>query len=183
MDITDTLAPNSEQLDAVDLVGSPRTFTIESVSKGNAEQPVNIHLAEFPRPWRPGKNMRRVLAGVWGKETAAWVGRRVTLFCDPRVKFGGEEVGGVRISHMSGIDKPTKVPVIVTRGKGGTYLVEPLTADAPTSPPVTDDTEARIEALKAEWATAKPERQAAIQAEVEALRAGEPSVAEQEPAQ
>ena len=28
MDITDTLAPNSDQLDAVDLLGGPRTFTI-----------------------------------------------------------------------------------------------------------------------------------------------------------
>ena len=54
MDISDTLAPNSDQLDAVDLIGGPRTFTITKVSKGNAEQPVNVHLAEFPRVWRPG---------------------------------------------------------------------------------------------------------------------------------
>jgi hypothetical protein len=40
MDISDTLAPNSDQLDAVDLIGGPRTFTITDVTKGNAEQPV-----------------------------------------------------------------------------------------------------------------------------------------------
>jgi hypothetical protein len=61
-DISDTLAPTSDQLDAVDLLGGPRTFTVAKVTKGNPEQPVQIHLAEFPRVWRPGKSMRRVLA-------------------------------------------------------------------------------------------------------------------------
>ena len=94
MDISDTLAPNSDQLDAVDLLSGPRTFTIEKVSKGDAEQPVNIHLAEFPRPWRPGKSMRRVLVAAWGPDASAYVGRRVTLYCDPEVRFGGAAVGG-----------------------------------------------------------------------------------------
>src|SRR4051794_36812330 len=87
MDISDTLAPNSDQLDAVDLLSGPRTFTIKSVSKGDPEQPVNIHLAEFPRPWRPGKSMRRVLVASWGPDAATYVGRRVTLYCDNDVVF------------------------------------------------------------------------------------------------
>jgi len=133
MDITDTLAPKSDQLDAVDLSHSgPRTFTITDVSKGAPDQPVNVHLAEFPRVWRPGKSMRRVLASCWGTDASAYVGRRVTLFCDPTVKFGGEAVGGIRVSHMSHIDKPTKVPLIVTRGKSAMYTVRPLTESAPT---------------------------------------------------
>ena len=48
MDITETLAPKSDQLDAVDLLGGPRTFTITGVKAGNEEQPVQISLAEFP---------------------------------------------------------------------------------------------------------------------------------------
>lgn len=126
MDISDTLAPDSQQLDAIELVAGPRTFTIESVSRGNAEQPVNVHLVGFPRPWRPGKSMRRVLAACWGANGAVWTGRRVTLYCDTRVKFGGEEVGGTRISHLSHIDKAMKVPLIVTRGKSQVYTVQPL---------------------------------------------------------
>ena len=130
MDISDTLAPNSDQLDAVDLLGGPMTFTIADVSKGNAEQPVNIKLAEFPRPWRPGKSMRRVLVACWGPDASTYVGRRVTLFCDTTVKFGGQEVGGTRVSHLSHLDKPKKVPLLVTRGKSATYVVQPL-PDAP----------------------------------------------------
>src|SRR5690554_5338464 len=127
MDITDTLAPKSDQLDAVDLsVSGPRTFTIKGVSKGNPDQPVEIALEEFPRVWRPGKSMRRVLAACWGVDASAYVGRRVTLFCDPTVKFGGEAIGGTRISHMSHIDGAQKVPLIITRGKSAMFTVQPL---------------------------------------------------------
>lgn len=127
MDITDTLAPKSDQLDAVDLVGGPQTFTIVGVKAGSsAEQPVEVKLAEFPRVWRPGKSMRRVLAGAWTPIASEWIGRRITLFCDPDVKFGGVEVGGIRISHMSHLDGPVKVPQLLTRGKSSIWVVEPL---------------------------------------------------------
>lgn len=131
MDITSTLAPTSDQLDAIDLVGGPQTFTVDKVSKGNAEQPVNVHLAEFPRVWRPGKSMRRVLAAAWGPDASAWTGRRVELYCDPSVMFGGEAVGGTRISRLSHIDGPLKVPLLVKRGKSAIFTVTPLPDQQP----------------------------------------------------
>lgn len=131
MDISPTLAPKSDQLDAVDLLGGPQTFTVESVSKGNAEQPVQVRLVEFPRVWRPGKSMRRVLGFCWGTDASQWTGRRVTLYCDPSVIFGGEKVGGTRISHLSHIDRPMTVPLIVGRGKSGSYPVQPLADEPP----------------------------------------------------
>ncbi|MEZ2373098.1 hypothetical protein [Arthrobacter sp. RCC_34] len=130
MDITESLAPKSDQLDAVELV-TPRTFTIEKVTPNNAEQPWNFHLAGFPRPWRPAKSMLRVIAKAWGTDATKYAGRSVTLFCDPTVQFGGQAVGGVRISHMSHIDGPLKMPLLIKRGKSAIYVVEPLTA-APT---------------------------------------------------
>lgn len=170
MDITNALAPKSDQLDAVDLLGSPpQVFTITDVSKNNAEQPVNIRLAEFPRVWRPSKGMLRVLAGCWGKETAAWVSRRVELYCDPDVMFGPDKVGGVRISRLSHIEKRTAVPMIIKRGKGGSWNVDPL-PDAPARP--ADPNAARLAALRKEWKTATPERRAEITAESEALQGG-----------
>lgn len=167
-DISETLAPTSDQLDAVDLIGNPRTFTISDVSKGNAEQPVNIHLAEFPRVWRPGKSMRRVLAACWGTDASTWIGRRVTLYCDETVRFGNDVVGGTRISHLSHIDKPKRVPLLVKRGKSATFVVQPLTDE----PPIDVERRAQIDALRAEWKTADPERQAEIQAEVAQLQGG-----------
>lgn len=170
MDITETLAPTSDQLDAVDLLGGPRTFTIESVKKGNAEQPVEVHLAEFPRPWRPGKSMRRVLAACWGADASQWVSRRVRLFCDTEVRFGKDKVGGTRISHLSHIDAPVEVPLLVTRGKAAVYRVDPLRETVTLAPEqvaaITDETE-----LKRLWREFPDDRShALISARVEALR-------------
>ena len=134
LDMTESLAPRSDQLDAIDLVSGPRTFTIENVTKNNAEQPFNFHLAGFPRVWRPGKSMRRVIAAAWGAKTSAYIGQSVTLYCDPSVQFGNEAVGGTRISHMSGLDKPLKVPLLVKKGRSAVFTVQPL-PDAPKQAP------------------------------------------------
>lgn len=139
LDMTESLAPKSDQLDAVDLVGGPRTFTIENVTRHNAEQPFNFHLADFPRVWRPGKSMRRVIAAAWGSKTSAYIGQRVTLYCDNSVEFGGAAVGGSRISHMSGIDKPLRVPLLIKKGRSAIFTVQPLPAEKP-APKQTDTT-------------------------------------------
>ncbi|HLT11559.1 MAG TPA: hypothetical protein VK028_12300 [Micromonosporaceae bacterium] len=178
MDISDTLAPTSDQLDAVDLLSGPRTFTIERVSKGNLEQPVQIHLAEFPRPWRPGKSMRRVLVAAWGPNAATYVGRRVTLYCDMEVKFGGDKVGGTRISHMSDLKggKPLSVPLLISRGKSAIFTVQPLTepaaaANAPTAEQIAQTSDR--DQLKAWW-KAHPALRKQIEARVAELTAAPP---------
>ena len=172
-DISDTLAPNSDQLDAVDLLGGPQTFTITKVSKGKDDQPVNVHLAEFPRVWRPGKSMRRVLASCWGTDASAWVGRRVTLYCDESVTFGNDVVGGTRISHLSHIDGVKKIPLLVKRGKSATFKVQPL-ADAPAAPtePTSEEVAActDVDTLKAMWRPSGPERRAQIEQRVADLQ-------------
>lgn len=131
IDLTESIAPKSDQLDAIDLLAGPRTFTIERVTANNADQPFNFHLREFPRVWRPGKSMRRVIVKAWGPNADNYSGKRVTLYCDETVRFGNDVTGGTRISHMSGIDKKLSVPLIVKRGKSAMYTVEPLPEAAP----------------------------------------------------
>lgn len=132
MDISDTIIPNSAQINAEDLL-RPITVNITGVERGNAEQPVFIHLAEFPgRTYRPGKSMRRVLVAAWSAEASTYTGRRLTLFNDPTIKFGKDVTGGIRISHMSHIDKPLNVALTVTRGRRAPFVVQPL----PDTPPV-----------------------------------------------
>lgn len=166
-DITDTLAPNSTQLDAIDLLNRPPvvvTITrVDVKSDPRADQPVAIHCAEFDRPWKPGKNMRRVLGYCWGTKSSKWVGRQAELYCDESVKFGNENPGGIRISRLSHIDGPKSVPVLLSKGRSGRWDVDPL--PEPTI-------EERIAALGVEWKQATPERRAAIEAEVDALKAG-----------
>lgn len=142
MDLTESIAPKSDQLNAEDLLSGPRTVQVESVTKGSSEQPVNFHLVEFPgRPFRPSKTVRRIIVHVWGKESSAYTGRRMTLYRDPEIMFGGQKVGGIRISHMSHIGKPETVMLTVTRGKRAPYKVDPL-PDAP--PTITNEQAAEI---------------------------------------
>jgi hypothetical protein len=131
MDMTDTIIPRSDQLNAEDLLTGPRTFTITEVKKGSAEQPVDIHLAEFPgRPFKPSKTVRRILVSAWGPDAATYAGRRMTLYRDPAVRFGGMDVGGIRVSHLSHIPKALTLVLAVSKGKRAPYVVQPL-ADAP----------------------------------------------------
>jgi hypothetical protein len=163
VDLTDSIVPKSDQLNAEDLLAGPRTFTIAEVRKGaSAEQPVDVVLAEFPgRPFKPSKTVRRILVAAWGPEADAYTGRRMTLYRDPEVRFGSSEVGGIRVSHLSHIAKPLSIALTVSRGKRLAYKVQVLADVAPLSP---------VETLRAEWQTADPERRKVIEAEVAALQ-------------
>lgn len=125
-----TAEPRSDQFNADDLVAGPRTFTIASVKPGKAEQKYDIELEGEARVWRPPLTVLRLMLAAWGDDAAHWVAQRVTLFRDPDVDFGGSKVGGIRISHMTGIDKPLTEALTVKRGKRGRFTVQPLT-DAP----------------------------------------------------
>ena len=128
MRLMDTIQPKSDQLNYDDLVAGPITTKIVGLKAGNAEQPVILEI-EGHRPFKPCKSMRRVLIAAWGDKGRDWMRKSMTLYGDPKVKFGGVEVGGIRISHLSGIDKPLKLLLTTTRSKRGEYVVMPLKAD------------------------------------------------------
>ena len=177
MDISDTIIPRSDQLNFDDVAVTPITATVTEVKRGNAEQPVEIHLAETPgRPFKPSKSMRRVLVAAWGKDAQQYVGRRLTLFGDPHVKWAGQEVGGIRISHLSHLSQPLRVALTVTRGKREPYTVQPL-PDAPATPVgeslVSDEAieSADVDGLRALWSQASPVQQSRIRERVTELQA------------
>jgi hypothetical protein len=127
MDLNDTITPNSEQINADDLLSGERTVTITAVEAGTKDQPVFVHVAEIPgRTYRPAKSMRRVLIAAWGTDSSAYIGRRLTLFNDTEVLWGGKPVGGVRISAMSDIPEALSIGLTVTRGRRAPFIVQPL---------------------------------------------------------
>ena len=139
MDLTDSIASKSDQMDYQDFLGGDRTVTVTEVRRGpSPEQPVEIAVAEFDRPWRPAKSMRRVLVAAWGPDSTNYIGRRILLFGDPTVKWAGTAVGGIRIKAMDGLDKPLTVSLTLTRGKRAPFTVQPL-PDAPAPPPIPED--------------------------------------------
>lgn len=173
MNMLDAIAPRSDQMNAEDLLSGERTFTITDVKVFDSpEQPVHIWFAEFPkdRPFKPSKTVSRILVVAWGEDETAYVGRRLTLYREPEITFGKDRVGGIRVKAMSHIEKRFSVALASTRGKRAPHVIDRLADDAPTSPPVDEETVARLAELRAEWATADDARQAEIQVEVEALR-------------
>ena len=170
VDLSDTIAPNSDQLNADDLMAGPRTYTITDVTKAEGEQPTRIHLAEIPgRTYRPSKSMRRVLVAAWGGKGSEYVGRRVTLYRDPEVTFGRDKVGGIKISHLSDISKRLNLSFTSARGKKAPITIDPLpdVTTEPTAEWVAECTDA--DALKSAWRHSPPERQAQIVARVAEL--------------
>ena len=162
LDITDTLAPKSDQINADDVAGRSVVVTVAGVEKIAGEQPLAVHLHEFPgRPWKPGKTVRRILAAAWGTDAAQWTGRRAEIYTDAEVTFGKAKVGGIRISRMSHLDKPLSLALTATRGKKQTHRIEPLPDNTP-SHEVQPDWQALIAeagddvaALRAMWTDAQ----------------------------
>lgn len=125
--IADTIKPKSTQLNADDLIAGPMTVTILGVRRGSTrEQPVIIDIDGGNMPYMPCLSMRRVLIAAWGDDARVWVGRSVTLYCDPSVKFGGVALGGIRISHLGHIARDMSLMLTATRGKRLPFTVSQM---------------------------------------------------------
>lgn len=154
MDLTESIAPRSDQLNADDLISGPITVTITDVREGAAEQPVDVILAEYPgRAYRPSKSMRRIIVMAWGAKSAAYTGHRLTLVRNPEITFGREKVGGIEIAAMSHIDKPLTVALTATRGKRRSFTVKPLVEAAPIPEPITSTWEELADAANGDPGT------------------------------
>lgn len=131
-DLSNTIIPKSDQMNADDLIAGPRTIRITRISAdtGSAEQPILVSYdGDGGKPYKPCKSMRRVMVTVWGADGSKYPGRSMTLYRDPSVKWGGLEVGGIRISHMSDMEAPITLALTATKQSRKPYRVEPLIAE------------------------------------------------------
>ena len=133
-DLRPTIVPKSDQLNAEQLLSGPITVTVTSVSvSDSAEQPVTVHYeGEGSHPYRPCKTMRKVLVFAWGHDGNAWAGNSMTLYNDPSIQFGGVKVGGIRISHITGIKSDLAVSLTATKGKKMLHTIKVLKPAKPS---------------------------------------------------
>ena len=132
-----SIVPKSNQLNADDLLIGPITVKITKVSRGDKEQPITVEI-EGRQPYKPCKSMRRVLIATWSDDPAAWIGQQMTLFCDPTVLWAGVKVGGIRISHLSGLEKPKTFLLTKTRGTKAEVTILPIQTE-PAKPPTEEE--------------------------------------------
>lgn len=128
MDLSKTIIPKSDQLNADDLIAGSKIIKIRDIKGGNDEaQPVSIYFyGDNNKPFKPCKSMRRVLVQLWGADGLQYMGRRLTLFRDDTVKWAGVEIGGIRISHASHITESTRVLVTTAKNKRTPMTIEVL---------------------------------------------------------
>lgn len=134
-DITEAIRAKSDQLNADDLVGGPITVRVERVTRGDKDQPVVVHLSGGHMPLKPSKTVLRVLAFAWGTDADQWSGKWMRLYRDPSVTWAGKEVGGVRVSALSHIDRPLRMSLAVSKGKKAMHTVDKLEAPQQSGAP------------------------------------------------
>ena len=161
VDMTPTIQAKSDQANAVDFISGPQTITITEVRAGSKEQPISIFYEGCDnKPFKPSKTVRRVLVKIWGKDGSKYVGRSLTIYNDPSVKWAGAPVGGIRVSHASHIDKPHEMMLPVTRGKMAKTIIKPLTTSNTSTAPNDDE---RREARKTAVEQAKRGKKAFLE--------------------
>ena len=145
LDLSKAVEAKSDQLNADDLIGGPKVLVITGVKKISGDQPIAISYADDGgKPYKPCKSMLRVLMAAWGINGEAYVGRSMKVFNDQSVKWAGQEVGGIRISHLSDMPGKLKMALTVTRGKKSQYVVEQLES----KPELSEEQKAIQEILK-----------------------------------
>ena len=165
IDMIKTVEPKTDQLNADSLIGGAKTIKITGVKLcAEPEQPIAIsYEGDGGKPYKPCKSMRRVLICVWGGDGNKFIGRSLTLYRDEKVLFGGQAVGGIRISHASHIDGSHTMALTDKKGSRKPYTVKPLVVSAPaaSAAPAIDLAAARLtlttasakgmKALEAAW--------------------------------
>jgi len=94
---------NSRFLKQEDIDGDV-SATIDRVVKENVAVPGKpetkkgvIYFAELAKPMVLNATNRKRLERAYGYETDDWLGRKVIVYVDPEVDFGGEVTGGLRL--------------------------------------------------------------------------------------
>ena len=128
-----------EHLSAAELGNRRPTFTIVRIGsvrlddekkKKEVDKAV-IYFKEIDRGWVFSKTSGHCLAKMFGEDDDAWIGKRVTLFADPDVKFGGDQVGGIRVSGSPDISQPMTIRIKFPKKKA---IEVTLTPTAPSRP-------------------------------------------------
>lgn len=74
-----------------------KDYSIENIrtQSGTTKKGV-LHFSEDVKPWIVNKTKLKPLVNKYGFETDNWIGKKITLYFDPLVKFGRDVTGGVR---------------------------------------------------------------------------------------
>lgn len=148
--LAEALAPRSDQLNSDDLIPGPRVLKITNAKIVNDARQLKVVLnyeGDNGKPWKPCKSMGRAMVMAWGiTDESQFVGRSVMVYRDPEVSFGDQkQIGGIRISHMSHLEKDASVKLTVSQGKKAIFTFKPLAGPSEPAPLTLEDARADLE--------------------------------------
>ena len=120
-DMSSTIKPKSDQLNADDLLLEGKYIKIRKVDvdASRAQQKAWIYYeGDDNKPYKPNVSMCRVMTQLWGKNGDDYIGKTLFLYREPKIRFGKDQCGGIRISKMSHIESESMmVSITISRGK------------------------------------------------------------------
>ena len=145
--VSHAILAKSDQLNFDDFSGNKRVILITEVQVNGSDQPVSIFYVDHNcKPWKPSKGMIRLICKAYGDESDNWIGKSIELYGDATVKWAGKEIGGIRISALSDIEKGGLTAFIaLSRGKRRKATIPLLVVE---EAPITADEQAWIDAAR-----------------------------------
>lgn len=105
-------------------IPDPVIVTFQSLKKVNVarddEDPDyrwTAKFAELPKPMVLNVTNIKRAAKALGDDTDDWVGKKIELYTDPDIEFGGNIVGGLR---LRGLKRPAGTTASMSMGRGKT---------------------------------------------------------------
>ena len=107
---TDEIKNTSPYIGYVDLIGKGNvTLTITDIEDASGDKVDGVReakLGTYAISFKEIPNRKMILQGrkkkhlmrEFGKQKSGWLGKQSTIYADPHVKFGGKEVGGIKIA-------------------------------------------------------------------------------------
>jgi hypothetical protein len=153
----DFIEIKTDQLNYEHFLGGSITFKVARIGskKDQGKKKLLIYMEGHDgTPFVPCMGMIKCLSSPdgWGEKLADWVGRSITLFGDSKVMYGGKEIGGVRVSHISHIAADYVTKIAERRGVRIDYLIRKLAvtqaAPAPAAAYPADQFAAKLPAMR-----------------------------------
>lgn len=140
-DVTVTLA----KVERYTPEGPKRTKTVNGKKVEERNKRLAISFVGKRKKWLAGPVSQKTLARLYGNNVEDWIGKKVSLYVDPMVKFGGEVTGGVRIRETAPRGPETSDALDNEAPKEKTDQLERArdaadSAGAPSREPGSDDT-------------------------------------------
>lgn len=97
---------SSEIVESGDLTLTIAYVKVEQVGGGkDAEERPVLHFTDHKKGLVLNKGNSNKLSAAYGPETDGWSGKKVVIYFDPDVEFGGKVTGGLRVRIPAGIDR------------------------------------------------------------------------------